>query len=454
MKIIKKIYLKIIRFLASPKTALILLLHIAILSVFAALFPSIDNNEHIIKSYSEIFNNNIFINRFNFQEKFNNNIILGLLISCCLGIGISIYFRLKNELKNSKKNLTLKSINIIHQHQNEAVEILKENNYNVSIKSKNYNTTIIGEKGILGVYGSILFHFSLIVLFIGILLSTFMSFRGSFNLTEGETFNKYLNLNAGKFYSDNSVNVPVKLISYIPKLEVNGSFTEAAIIEYSKGDFKKLDTIYVNNPLNFENKKLYLGQKVGYSPYIEIYDTKGEKVFEGFLRLASTQIGYSTFHRDYIYIDSVRFEFEFFPYGTLNNDASAQLIVKVDGNTTLITQAGIIYEGNNYKISYLGYRRWVSFDVKQDPGVMVIFWSAVLGSVGLALRILFVKKKIIVNLYEKDRIFYDIAISTEKFFHIYKDELQHLAEKIEKSLSKITKVSEYKIDIVDEKRID
>lgn len=449
MNLIKKIYMKIIKFLSSPKTALILLIHFTVFSVIAVLFPSIESNINN-KSYSEIFNNNPIINSFNFQDKFNNNVVLVLLISFCLGILISIYFRLKSEIKifrNRFNNESSKSsIDNSHFYISEIIKILKKYNYKVSIKSVNNNSMITGERGTLGVFGSILFHLSLIVLCIGIFLSTFASFHGSFNLTEGETFNKFTRLDSGIFYHDDTNIKPVKLISYIPQLNVNGSLTEAAVIEYTNNGLNKIDTTYINKPINLGSKKLYIGTKIGYSPYIEIINKNGEKVFHGFLRLANTQSGNTIYNKDFIYLDTTKIEFEFLPdlkTKSSNNLVNAILIVKINNDQRVFTAAGVNKEVDNYSISYYGFRKWVSFDIKDDTGVMVIFWAALLGSIGLAMRLLFVKKKIVVNLYKKDKIFYDIAISTEKFFILYKDELQQLSEQIEKSLEKYINQTDY-----------
>lgn len=65
---------------------------------------------------------------------------------------------------------------------------LERRGYRVGWNIDEHGSTLIAQKGGIGVWGSLLLHASLLVLLLGMLLSRFASFEGAIALTEGQTF--------------------------------------------------------------------------------------------------------------------------------------------------------------------------------------------------------------------------------------------------------------------------
>ena len=82
--------------------------------------------------------------------------------------------------------------------------------------------------------------------------------------------------------------------------------------------------------------------------------------------------------------------------------------------------------GGGYTVYFGGLRRWSQIDMSDAPGVPVLLAATLLGSLGLALRLLRVRRRILVALprAEQDQsVVFDVTGASEKFQRTFEAEL-------------------------------
>ncbi|MDI6804064.1 MAG: cytochrome c biogenesis protein ResB [Bacteroidota bacterium] len=460
MNKIKTILKKIIHKIATPKIATIMMIHLLGFSMFAAFNPTTD-----ISNFSKNLNQLLALDNFSpiktisFQNHFESFAVVFTLISLGISLLISIFYRSKTEIKRNKKSNIQKNDSAISNLHQTYAKKLEENGYGVSTNNSGVVTTIRGLKGKYGNIGSILFHSSLVIILLGIVVSKYASFDGTLALTEGQTFNsskdRFLNVQSGKYYQHPKEDFTFKLLKVEPSYKVNGAAALASIIE----NVKKKNTdipVYINNGYTVEGLTLHQGDKTGYSPFIHISDKNGKIITEGYTRLASYSQNGQRIHSDYLEFEngSLRFEFELLPdaafrdgkYVSRTDELKSpvlRVVVLKDKNvlTDTYVPAGGIVNAEKYEIAFGDLRRWSEFTLSNDPGLSVILFGVAFGFIGLVLRLLSVRKEIIINLYSiNESITFDIMGTTEKFHASFEDELSVMRTDLENVLKKFPKL--------------
>lgn len=446
--------------MATPQFATILMIHLVGFSLFAALNPSID-----ISNFSKNINQLLALDNFSpvksigFQNHFESFAVVFTLISLGISLLISIYYRTKTEIKKSHNNSLQKnesSITNLHQTFSKKLE---ENGYSVSASNSGVVTTIRGLKGKYGNIGSILFHSSLVIILLGIAVSKYASFDGTFALTEGQTFNpskdRFLSVQSGKYYQHPKEDITFKLLKVEPSYKVNGAATLASIIE--NVDEKNTSIpVYINNGYTVEGRTLHQGDRTGYSPFIHISNEDGKIITEGFTRLATSSRNGQRIHSDLLEFENgkLRFEIELLPdasfrngkYVSRTNEPNSPILrVVVLKNKNVLADtyvpAGGIVKAGKYEIAFGDIRRWSEFTLSSDPGLNVILFGVAFALIGLVLRLISVKKEIIINLYSiNESITFDITGTTEKFHASFENELSVLRTDLENVFKKIPKL--------------
>ncbi len=458
MNKIKIIFKKIINKIATPKFATILMIHLLGFSMFAAFNPTTE-----ISNFSKNLNQLLALENFSqvktigFQHHFESFAVVVTLFFLGVSLLISIFYRSKTEIKRNKKSNILKNesaISILHQTFSTKLE---EKGYSISTNHSGVVTTLRGSKGKYGNIGSIIFHFSLVIILLGIAVSKYASFDGTLALTEGQTFDsstgRYLNVQSGKYYQPPEENFKFKLIKVEPSYKVNGAATIASIVENEKTSNIPL---YINNGYSVEGLTLHQGDKTGYSPFIYITSEEGKIITEGYTRLASYSRNGKQIHSDYLEFEngSLRFEFELLPdavfrdgkYKSRTDEPKSPILrVAILENKNIVADtyipAGRIVKAGKYEIAFGDLRRWSEFTLSSDPGLNVILFGVVFGLIGLVLRLLSVRKEIIINLYSiNESITFDIMGTTEKFHASFEDELSALRTDLENVLKKFPKL--------------
>ncbi|MGQ0630935.1 MAG: cytochrome c biogenesis protein ResB [Sporichthyaceae bacterium] len=152
--------------------------------------------------------------------------------------------------------------------------------------------SVAAERGYLRETGNLVFHLSLIVVLIGIALGYLFGVRGSALVIEGEGFantvTQYDNLRPGPLYDLDSLDpYTVTLRDFRARYEETGSqigaprdFEARVGLRERPGAPVQERSIRVNEPLQTGGAKMILGPH-GYAPVVTVRDGRGDVVFSG-----------------------------------------------------------------------------------------------------------------------------------------------------------------------------
>jgi len=296
---------------------------------------------------------------------------------------------------------------------------------------------VSAEKGYLRESGNVLFHLSLILFLVAMGIASAQGAKGESIVVEGETFTNsatsYDNLsNGSKFDLRNLVPFTLKIDRFVPTYDL----ATGAPLDYKlfvtardSGGAAKKELIQVNHPLSFGSTNIYL-QANGYAPVVTVKDGAGNIVLDGpvvFLPqdanltstgaiklpdAAPTQLGFVGTFLPTATMDKVRGGFSTFPdaveprlllsawTGDLGLDRGLpQSVYRLD--TTKMKRIGLkqLAVGQSWtlpdgvgSITFQGWERWVNLQVVRDPGKEIALAGGVLAILGL-LATLFVKRR-------------------------------------------------------------
>ena len=149
--------------------------------------------------------------------------------------------------------------------------------------------SISAEKGYSRETGNLFFHLALILILLGISLSSLFGMRGEAILNVGERFvntpTSYDSLAYGKLFKDGKLpNFIIKVDRFDAQYNVETNAPEDYTLNITlyQGDLTKgvKRVIKVNSPLTIGNTKIYL-QANGYSPVVTVRDSKGNVGLQG-----------------------------------------------------------------------------------------------------------------------------------------------------------------------------
>jgi len=441
---LKKYLLK----LSSVRVGFFLLALLAISSVVFSFFPTgqIDGFSKFVSLFSWMSNVQPD-GSISFQERFESPAFLALIAVLSFSLAASIFFRTKAEFLRLRHSQLLRPISESPESMRfqdtmpTVLKTLRHYGYKPLVRSLEEQITIVGERGGKGTFGSILFHTALLVIIAGVTLSSVASFRSSISLTEGQEFDSGRDSfgyeQGGTFYRAPQEDLVLRLIRVEPEYAVHGATTLATIV--AGNSVNQEVPIYINHGIIRAKREIHQGAQTGFSPSICITQQNGDVLFKGFVRLASIHENGNNHHRDFLTFPDhdLRIEFEFLPDAVFRNgrfiSRSQDLVnpllrISVNrGSSRSEDQwisAGSAAQAGQLTLSFTEVRRWSQLDVVDDPGKNVMLLGVILGSVGLALRLLCVRKRIIVSLRFQDRkTSIDIKGTAEKFPAEFESEL-------------------------------
>jgi cytochrome c biogenesis protein len=295
--------------------------------------------------------------------------------------------------------------------------------------------SLTGEKGYLKEFGNLLFHLSLLLILVGIAMSSLFGMRGEAIVNEGERFINtpvaYDNIAPGRLYSLDSLSpyridlvdftaqynpVTNQPIDYSLKVKIRDDL-EATVRE---------DVIKVNRPLTFGASRVFL-QATGYSVVVTVRDKEGEIAFQGPVPMLPQDpnltsagaikvpdmdpgIGFVASFLPTFQRDPIRGAFSIFPevldprlllaawQGDLGMDeGKPQSIYRLDTSkmeriALISLKPGESYDFKVGSITFDGYLPWVNLQVIHDPGKLPALIGGFLAIAG-ALGMLFVHRR-------------------------------------------------------------
>ncbi|MEA3445650.1 MAG: cytochrome c biogenesis protein ResB, partial [Bacteroidota bacterium] len=122
--------------------------------------------------------------------------------------------------------------------------------------------------------GSILFHFSLILIVVGIILNFLYKFEGIFSLTEGQTVydnqDSYFKIISGPLNNREFSNFSITLNDIVTNYKIDDALSDVAKISILPDKYADSinSIIYTNNPFRWNNFEIHYGLYYGFAPKV------------------------------------------------------------------------------------------------------------------------------------------------------------------------------------------
>lgn len=437
------------RQLTSMRTALILLLLLGIASIPGSLLPQRTQNPMKVREY---FTTNPslaqWLDRLRLFDVYGSpwfSAIYLLLFISLIGCVIPRAWE-HGKAVRARPVITPKNLNRLefyHSIDGNDLDIaaawLKRKRFRI----QHNETDISAEKGYSRETGNVVFHLSLIIILIGIALSSSLGMNGAAIVNVGERFintpTSYDNLTTGRFFNVNSlqpfsIRADDFVAKYDPVTNAPMDYTLTATISQKVGGATEKKIVKVNSPLTFGSTRVYL-QANGYSPIVTITDKNGSTIFHGpvpFLpqdgNLTSTgaikvpdadpQVGFIGSFVPTIARSNSRGAFSAYPealdprllvsvwQGDLQMDNGIpQSVYRLD--TSKMTRIGLkelqLNETYSYgvgTITFNGYTPWVNLQIVRDPGKQYALLGSILAILGLLTSLFTRQRRIWVKVKE------------------------------------------------------
>jgi cytochrome c biogenesis protein len=282
--------------------------------------------------------------------------------------------------------------------------------YRFASETVGNRTFIFARKGDLARWGSILFHFSFLVLASGALFVQLSRYVGIMVITEGQTVTEqrqdYLRTARFPLLGVKHQGFQVRLERFEPTYYrgVVGTDYVAELVILEEGREVRRQKVRVNQPLNYRGLSFVL-EKYGFSPLFVLEDATGRELFRGYVNLVLLPPGTKDFFNipeagltvwARLYPDLVMEEGGPATRSLLPRNPVVYLEVKEGKKEVfrgLLPLNGSAVLGDR-RLTFADLRYWTQYQVIRDPGKEVIFGGLWLGLIGLTLRYLITPKQI------------------------------------------------------------
>ncbi len=241
--------------------------------------------------------------------------------------------------------------------------------------------------------GSIIFHLSLVLIMVGIILNFLYKSEGVFSLTEGQLVldqeDNYHKIYKGPLHEAELNRFNLKLEKIDESYQVQDAQTSAAQISIlPRGYSNPIEKfVYTNHPFRWQDLEFHYGLFTGYSPKIEIKDKDDNPIFSAYIRLAIQKSKGKTIHADYVLIPTlnarVNLKIEDIESSDLDN-IILNISVENEQKQLYLGDLGLkeTVKFDDYTLSFTGLRRWCYISVVDSPFLNLVFfgfWSALIG---------------------------------------------------------------------------
>lgn len=171
-----------------------------------------------------------------------------------------------------------------------ARDILRRSRYRVALYQDAKSVSVSAERGYLRETGNLVFHIALLGVLFAVGFGGGFGYTGQKVVVEGQTFvnslPSYNSFNPGRFFSDSSLQpYSIRVDSLKVTYETENSNAKGTPLDYTAhvtttgpGDSTSSATIKVNEPLSIGGTNVYLLGN-GYAPTITVRDPEGKVVF-------------------------------------------------------------------------------------------------------------------------------------------------------------------------------
>ena len=170
-----------------------------------------------------------------------------------------------------------------------ARKLLKKSGYRVATFTDANSTSVSAERGYARETGNLVFHIGLVGILLTVGIGGGFGYAGQRVVVEGQTFVNtllaYDSFNPGRFFSDSALApFTIKLDKFEAQYETQATKSFGMPLDYTasvsttQDGVDKASQIKVNSPLNIGNSEVYLLGN-GYAPTITVKDPTGNVVF-------------------------------------------------------------------------------------------------------------------------------------------------------------------------------
>lgn len=394
-------------FLASIKLAVILLIVLAITSIFGTVIPQNESFDKYVHLYGEVWAR--IIATFELYDMYHSWWFIFLLAFFTLNLIVCSVKRLPpviNQLKNPKKILDEsieKNFNLVDTLRKKGApdswtkiirEYLQKKYGKIEEQEIDGKTFFYIEKGKYSRLGVYITHLSIIIILIGGMIGAIWGFRGFVQIPEGEAVN---------YVFVRGKNEPLQLdfflrcddfsLSYYPMGMVKEYRSDVSIIE--KGNVVKKDYLIVNRPLTYKGLTFYQSSYgvINRSGKVYVFTKTGDsKSFELSLSDKFLNIPGSN---DYVRI------IDYYP--NLDNVGPAIILQLSEEGRMPVNFP--VYKNlpdrdmnplGKYFFKFIDYSEsyYTGLQVTKDPGVWVVWIGCIIMMVGLYVSFFINRKRI------------------------------------------------------------
>ena len=441
------------RQLTSMRTALILLLLLAVAAIPGSLFPQRSQNPIQVKQFfAENPETAIWLDRLSLFNVFSSPWFSAIYLLLFISLIGCVLPRSIEHLKaiGAKPPLTPKYLDRMEFYTEiKKIDLDKVEKF---LRKKHFRirrdeNSISAEKGYARETGNLLFHLSLVLILLAVGIGSLLGSRGDAIVNVGDRFintpTSYDILSFGKYQAEDSL-PPFSLTvtdfkaEYDPVTNAAIDYELTVLTANPAGSKEIKKIIKVNQPLAYGSTKIYL-QANGYSPIVIVRDKSGKIIFDGptpFLpqdgNLSSIgaikipdmdpQIGFVGSFLPTADRDPIRGGFSSYPEvldprllvsiwkGDLGlNTGIPQSVYRID--TSKMERIGLkalilneSYDFGEGSITFTGWKSWVNLPIVNDPGKGFALVGAILAILGLLISLFTRQRRIWVKQSGKTQV--------------------------------------------------
>ena len=441
------------RQLTSMRTALILLLLLAVAAIPGSLFPQRSQNPIQVKQFfAENPETAIWLDRLSLFNVFSSPWFSAIYLLLFISLIGCVLPRSIEHLKaiGAKPPLTPKYLDRMEFYTEiKKIDLDKVEKF---LRKKHFRirrdeNSISAEKGYARETGNLLFHLSLVLILLAVGIGSLLGSRGDAIVNVGDRFintpTSYDILSFGKYQAEDSL-PPFSLTvtdfkaEYDPVTNAAIDYELTVLTANPAGSKEIKKIIKVNQPLAYGSTKIYL-QANGYSPIVIVRDKSGKIIFDGptpFLpqdaNLSSIgaikipdmdpQIGFVGSFLPTADRDPIRGGFSSYPEvldprllvsiwkGDLGlNTGIPQSVYRID--TSKMERIGLkalvlneSYDFGEGSITFTGWKSWVNLQIVNDSGKGFALAGAILAILGLLISLFTRQRRIWVKQSGKTQV--------------------------------------------------
>jgi cytochrome c biogenesis protein len=435
------------------RTALILLLLLAVAAIPGSLFPQRSQNPIQVKQFfAENPETAIWLDRLSLFNVFSSPWFSAIYLLLFISLIGCVLPRSIEHLKaiGAKPPLTPKYLDRMEFYTEiKKIDLDKVEKF---LRKKHFRirrdeNSISAEKGYARETGNLLFHLSLVLILLAVGIGSLLGSRGDAIVNVGDRFintpTSYDILSFGKYQAEDSL-PPFSLTvtdfkaEYDPVTNAAIDYELTVLTANPAGSKETKKIIKVNQPLAYGSTKIYL-QANGYSPIVIVRDKSGKIIFDGptpFLpqdaNLSSIgaikipdmdpQIGFVGSFLPTADRDPIRGGFSSYPEvldprllvsiwkGDLGlNTGIPQSVYRID--TSKMERIGLkalvlneSYDFGEGSITFTGWKSWVNLQIVNDPGKGFALVGAILAILGLLISLFTRQRRIWVKQSGKTQV--------------------------------------------------